>query len=68
MEELDNQALEIEHMQFSANDLNNYSAISDQSASRTYENKKPVEAAKLQTKEEKPKNFFEEIYFQNRQN
>ena len=55
-------------MQFSANDLNNYSAITDQNAAKTFEDKKPFEAAKVQTKEQKPQNFFEEIYFQNRQN
>lgn len=51
-------------MQFSARDLNSYSAITDQNAARTYEEKKPVEVARVQTQEDKPKDFFEEIYRQ----
>lgn len=62
-EEVDREAIDLEHMQFSAKDLNNYSAITDQNAAKTFNSKVTQEVMK---KEAAPiphkKNFFEEIY------
>lgn len=62
-EEVDKDAIDLEHMQFSAKDLNSYSAITDQNADKTFKQKAPTESAKKEEAlPQKKKNFYEEIY------
>ena len=66
-EQVDQQAIDLDHMSFSAQDLNTFSAIADQQSSKNHS--PPQDEVKVQTVERHgPKTFFEQIYDKSSQN
>lgn len=61
--ELSENAMEIEKLQYSANDLSAFSAMTDQHASENYDSKMPTKEKELKKYEEPhKKDFFEQLY------
>ena len=59
-DELSEQAIELDHMNFSAKDLNSFSALADQKANEHY--KPPVHVEVKAVEAPHQKSFFEQIY------
>lgn len=73
-EEIDQTAIDLEKMSFTAKDLNNFSSFAQQNAGKQFEERQQVEdkksakPAEKKVEEKKPsKNFYEQIYDQKAQ-